>query len=81
MKRHFQDCFSNSHRIISVGLLLLVHFVMLLDDIWWIGEIGGWELRRVAAVMRSTGYTDGGNGQWWPESMYRIRDEVEKHRH
>jgi hypothetical protein len=56
-------------------------FVMLLDDIWWIGEIGEWELRRVAAVMRSTGYTDGENGQWWPESMYRIRDEVEKHRH
>jgi hypothetical protein len=55
-------------------------FVMLLDDIWWIGEIGGWELTRVAAVMQSVGWIDEQGGQWWPESMYRIRDEVEKHR-
>lgn len=52
-------------------------FVMLLDDIWWIGEIGGWELSRVAAVMERT---RGAEKQWWPESMYRIRDEIEKHR-
>ncbi|KAK0389629.1 hypothetical protein NLU13_3204 [Sarocladium strictum] len=55
-------------------------FVMLLDDIWWIGEVGGWELKRVTAVMKGHGGIDKQSGIWWPESMYKIRDEVEKHR-
>jgi hypothetical protein len=55
-------------------------FVMLLDDIWWIGEIGRWELRRVAAVLGTAGSTLSPKGQWWPETICRIRDEVEKHR-
>lgn len=55
-------------------------FVVLLDDIWWIGEIGGWELRRVSAVMNSVGWAAGEDPEWWPASMCRIRNEVEKHR-
>jgi hypothetical protein len=66
----------------ELAMDILAHwlvFVMLLDNIWWIGEIGGWELRRVSAVMKSMGWAGAGT-EWWPESMCRIRNEVEKHR-
>lgn len=48
--------------------------VMLLDGVWWIGPIGGWELGRVVAFMRSQQLHDERN--WWPESMLLIKNEI-----
>lgn len=47
--------------------------VMLLDDVWWIGGIGAWELGRVVAAMQMT-------EDWWPESMYKVWRELGKHK-
>ncbi|KAF7587914.1 hypothetical protein BBP40_006537 [Aspergillus hancockii] len=53
--------------------------VMLLDGVWWIGNIGQWELSQVVPLMKSqtplcqsanTGET------WWPESMYLVKREL-----
>jgi hypothetical protein len=56
--------------------------VMLLDGVWWIGGVGTWELERVVKIMRSTSCSglpaELDNG-WWPESMYRVGKELEKH--
>ncbi len=51
-------------------------FVMLLDGLWWIGEIGPWELELVISLVRNR---DWGadmieEEDWWPEKMMRIRD-------
>lgn len=54
--------------------------VCLLDAVWWIGDIGMWELGRVVTYME--GFVGDENGevedQWWPESMYKIRTELKK---
>ncbi|OJJ32906.1 hypothetical protein ASPWEDRAFT_174336 [Aspergillus wentii DTO 134E9] len=45
--------------------------VMLLDGVWWIGDIGQWELGQVVAFMKSrTGE------RWWPGSMYLVKREL-----
>ncbi|KAJ5151467.1 uncharacterized protein N7482_010719 [Penicillium canariense] len=53
--------------------------VMLLDGVWWIGDIGQWELGQVVCLMKSKGllHLSGGTGEtWWPESMYSVNMEL-----
>ncbi len=56
--------------------------VMLLDGVWWIGDIGQWELRRVVAFAEHQGWiaefvTAGPT--WWPESVYTVKAGLAKH--
>ncbi|KAF4251701.1 hypothetical protein CNMCM8980_005570 [Aspergillus fumigatiaffinis] len=53
--------------------------VMLLDGVWWISDIGEWELGQVVSLMKTqdlpsqsadTGET------WWPETMYLVKREL-----
>lgn len=57
--------------------------VLLLDGVWWIGDIGAWELGRVVAYMRDGGRVGSGDEEeseaWWPQSMYNIRMELSRH--
>ncbi|KAL2129038.1 hypothetical protein VTI74DRAFT_8312 [Chaetomium olivicolor] len=59
--------------------------VMLLDDVWWIGGIGAWELGRVLDAVRKDGrwsteeYERDGE-EWWPGAMWEIARLFGKHR-
>jgi hypothetical protein len=53
--------------------------VMLLDGVWWISDIGEWELGQVVSLVKTqdlpsqsadTGET------WWPETMYLVKREL-----
>lgn len=55
---------------------------MLLDGVWWLGGIGGWELGRIVGCIGEAGLfgderdQEGGEGTWWPASMYRIAKDL-----
>ncbi|KAJ5405196.1 Protein of unknown function DUF3468 [Penicillium sp. CMV-2018d] len=57
--------------------------VMLLDKVWWIGGIGAWELGQIISLRKDTRWcmslwkTD---DDWWPESMFEISRQFNKHR-
>ncbi|KAH8890374.1 hypothetical protein GQ53DRAFT_721609 [Thozetella sp. PMI_491] len=56
--------------------------VLLLDDVWWIGNIGSWELRRVVSFWRSQAWSSSsaeGDQHWWPESMAEIDRQLRRH--
>ncbi|KAJ5164259.1 Protein of unknown function DUF3468 [Penicillium coprophilum] len=57
--------------------------VMLLDKVWWIGGIGAWELGRLISFRQNTRlhmslWKIGED--WWPESMFEISRQFNKHR-
>ncbi|KAK0648318.1 hypothetical protein B0T16DRAFT_455800 [Cercophora newfieldiana] len=57
--------------------------ILLLDDVWWIGGIGSWELGRIVATrkdLRWGGCLWNRDEDWWPESMYEVGRQFEKHR-
>ncbi|KAK4461521.1 hypothetical protein QBC42DRAFT_329689, partial [Cladorrhinum samala] len=70
----------------QLALEIFAHFLVLfilLDNVWWIGGIGAWELGRVveggyAAVGEGEG--EGEEGDWWPESMWEVSRQLDKHR-
>ncbi|KAM5368969.1 hypothetical protein ACJZ2D_009278 [Fusarium nematophilum] len=41
--------------------------VLLLDGVWWLGEIGNWELERVVSFMCRRGWVDD-RRSWWPKT-------------
>lgn len=49
-------------------------FMMLLDGVWWIGDIGMWELGKLVSFMESAGWVD--EQTWWPSNMYRIKKSI-----
>ncbi|KAJ5559147.1 hypothetical protein N7535_008989 [Penicillium sp. DV-2018c] len=57
--------------------------VLLLDKVWWIGGIGGWELKQIVSLRQDVRWrmslwaTD---EDWWPESMLEISRQYDKHR-
>ncbi|KAL6860246.1 hypothetical protein ACO1O0_004273 [Amphichorda felina] len=56
--------------------------VMLLDGVWWIGEIGHWELGKAISLIKSQNWLDPaahGGQPWWPESMYLVKRELTCH--
>jgi len=64
-------------------------FTLLLDGVWFIGDIGLWELDRIVGMVE-TGRLDlsygvnrngngAGGGDWWPAGIYRIAVEVKKY--
>ncbi|GLA62095.1 hypothetical protein AtubIFM54640_002634 [Aspergillus tubingensis] len=53
--------------------------VMLLDGVWWIRDIGQWELSRVISMMKTHNVISqlaDTNERWWPESMYLVKREL-----
>lgn len=57
--------------------------VILLDDVWWIGGIGAWELARFVSVRHRPGWEMclwNRDRDWWPESMLEISRQLDKHR-
>lgn len=75
--------FSIAHQLaIDIFAHWLV-LVVLLDNVWWIGDIGVWELGQIVSFKKEAQWpmclwdrdTD-----WWPESMFEISRHFEKHR-
>ncbi|KAK4234935.1 hypothetical protein C8A03DRAFT_18248 [Achaetomium macrosporum] len=57
--------------------------VILLDNVWWIGGIGAWELGRFLSVRKYPGWEMclwNRDRDWWPESMLEISRQFDKHR-
>ncbi|KAJ4164338.1 hypothetical protein LMH87_006015 [Akanthomyces muscarius] len=52
--------------------------VMLLDGVWWIGDVGHWELGRIIRFIAAQGFVlDLVEGEtWWPETMYAIKSTL-----
>ncbi|RHZ46897.1 Zn(II)2Cys6 transcription factor [Aspergillus thermomutatus] len=53
--------------------------VMLLDGVWWISDIGEWELGQVVSLMKTQDLPSqpADIGQtWWPETMYSVKREL-----
>jgi hypothetical protein len=47
--------------------------VILLENVWWIGGIGVWELRRLVSVRSDIRWRNSlwnKEEYWWPESMF-----------
>jgi hypothetical protein len=83
----------------TLALEIFAHWlvlVMLLDNVWWIGGIGAWELGRVVALKREGRSRPGLNppccyfgnmtettereGDWWPEGMWEVARVFERFR-
>ncbi|KAJ9490261.1 hypothetical protein VN97_g2989 [Penicillium thymicola] len=57
--------------------------VMLLDKVWWIGGIGAWELGQIISLRQDTRRCMSlwkTQEDWWPESMFEISRQFNKHR-
>ncbi|TQV98592.1 hypothetical protein V2A60_007688 [Cordyceps javanica] len=52
--------------------------VMLLDGVWWIGDVGHWELGRIIRFIEAQGFViDLAEGEtWWPKTMYAIKSTL-----
>jgi hypothetical protein len=53
--------------------------VILLDNVWWIGDIGVWELGQIVCFRKEACLWNK-DEDWWPESMFEISRHFEKHR-
>lgn len=57
--------------------------VVLLDNVWWIGDIGAWELGQIVSFKKEAQWPMclwNRDADWWPESMLEISRHFEKHR-
>ena len=57
--------------------------VILLDNVWWIGGIGSWELGRVVASRNDVRWRAclwNKEEDWWPESMFEVSRQFEKYK-
>ncbi|GLA31607.1 hypothetical protein AnigIFM63604_001090 [Aspergillus niger] len=53
--------------------------VMLLDGVWWISNIGQWELSQVISLMKTQNVLSqlaDSSEMWWPKSMYLVKREL-----
>ena len=70
----------------QLALEIFAHWlvlVILLDNVWWIGGIGAWELGRLVMVrkdMRWGACMWNQDEDWWPESMFEVSRQFDKHR-
>lgn len=57
--------------------------VVLLDNVWWIGDIGTWELGQIVSFKKEAHWPMclwNRDADWWPESMFEITQHFEKYR-
>ncbi|KAJ5622437.1 hypothetical protein N7528_005669 [Penicillium herquei] len=55
--------------------------VTLVSDVWWIGNIGIWELKHIVSFterLRDQMNVWGKNEDWWPKSMFHVAEELSK---
>ncbi|KAM7209724.1 hypothetical protein V8F20_000127 [Naviculisporaceae sp. PSN 640] len=93
----------------QLALEIFAHWLVLMilnDTVWWIGDLGSWELGRIVNFRKkiiqqlrshSSSGDMGGTGpyrciwdnqnqqggeedSWWPESMYEVSRQFDKHR-
>ncbi|KAK4508767.1 hypothetical protein PRZ48_002506 [Zasmidium cellare] len=60
----------------QIALDIFAHWlvlVTLLEDVWWIGGIGEWELERTVNRFKELHSDFGIECSWWPERMLEIR--------
>lgn len=68
------------HLVLDIFAHWLV-LAMLLDGVWWIGDIGAWELGRIVTAVGDRGwfgFSEDEGENCWPSSMYRIARELRK---
>ena len=71
-----------THRLAMEIFAHWLVLVMLLDGVWWIGDIGEWELGRVVWFMRTQAWSVSSartGERWWPESMLKVKKELAEH--
>ncbi|KAJ6128901.1 Protein of unknown function DUF3468 [Penicillium samsonianum] len=74
---------SLSHQLAVDIFAHWIVLVMLIDKVWWIGGIGVWELRQLIILRRDTRWRMSlwkRYENWWPESMFEISRQFNKHR-
>ncbi|OKL58724.1 hypothetical protein UA08_06310 [Talaromyces atroroseus] len=57
--------------------------VMLLDGVWWIGDLGAWELEQIVTFRNDARWPMplwNRDEDWWPDSMFEISRHFEKYR-
>jgi hypothetical protein len=57
--------------------------VILLENVWWIGGIGAWELGQIVAARKDVRWRMcmwNKDKDWWPESMFEVSRQFDKHR-
>ncbi|KAH6654850.1 hypothetical protein BKA67DRAFT_498532, partial [Truncatella angustata] len=69
---------SSLHKLVIDIFAHWLVLVMLLDGVWWISDIGTWELNRVILTMRSFSVVDSRElaDNWWPHNMYIINEKL-----
>jgi hypothetical protein len=63
----------------QLALEIFAHWlvlVMLLDGVWWIGDIGDWEMRRIISFMERKQLLASPKESWWPKTMFNIRQDL-----
>ncbi|KAJ5748234.1 C6 transcription factor [Penicillium nucicola] len=75
-----KDLFLNTTRLLALDIFAhWLVLVMLLDGVWWIGDIGQWELGQVITLMKTHGSLQQSTDTretWWPESMHCVKLEL-----
>ncbi|KAK0609683.1 hypothetical protein B0T17DRAFT_546173 [Bombardia bombarda] len=70
----------------QLAMDIFSHWLVLvipLDNVWWIGGIGAWELRRFVSFRKQMRWSIcvwNKEEDWWPESMYEVSRQFDKHR-
>lgn len=63
----------------QLALEIFAHWlvlVMLLDGVWWIGDIGDWEMKRIMSFMERRELHSNAEDGWWPKTMFSIRQDL-----
>lgn len=75
--------FSIAHQLAVDVFAHWLVLVVLLDNVWWIGDIGAWELGQIVSFKKEAQWPMclwNRDADWWPESMFEISRHFEKHR-
>lgn len=75
--------FSTAHQLAVDIFAHWLVLVVLLDNVWWIGDIGAWELGQIVSFKKDAQRPMclwNRDADWWPESMFEISRHFEKHR-
>jgi hypothetical protein len=56
--------------------------VLMLDNVWWIGGIGAWELKQIVTAKGGSRWRKSWKVEedWWPEIMLGINRQLNKYR-
>lgn len=75
--------FSIAHQLAFDIFAHWLVLVILLDNVWWIGDTGAWELGQIVSFKKEAHWPVSlwnSDEDWWPESMSEINRYFQKHR-